>query len=149
MHAWLFSGSSAIGFLISGINQQTEQKTMQAVQFARQPRDGTGLGISGRTRLGVVIAEVEAAYPADAEFKDEQSPDDEPIGGRLAGIGQAITFVGCERFSHVLIRHLPEPNSCVLGVGTRRHCVIQLDVDIRTLIETKVFRRGIRAFSVM
>jgi hypothetical protein len=29
-----------------------------------------------------------------------------------------------ERLSHVLIRHLPPPNSCVLGIGTRTRCAI-------------------------
>ena len=50
-----------------------------------------------------------------------------------------------ERLAHVLIRHLPTPNLCVLGNETRSHCVIQLDVDRRTLIETKRFRREFRA----
>src|SRR3974377_2205653 len=68
----------------------------------------------------------EVAKVADAEPGVEQSPDDEPFGGRLAGVGQPIRLFGGERFSHVLIRHLSPSKSCVLGVGTRSHCVFQL-----------------------
>ena len=57
----------------------------------------------------------EAAQFADAEPGVEQGSDDEPLGGRLTGIGQAIRLVGGERLSDVLIRHLPPPNWCVLG----------------------------------
>jgi hypothetical protein len=56
----------------------------------------------------------------------EQGPDDESLGGCLAGVGQAIRFVSGQRLSHVLIRHLPSPNSCVLGVGTRSRCAFPL-----------------------
>jgi len=45
----------------------------------------------------------EAAKLADAEPVVEQGPDDEPLGGCLAGVEQAIRFFGGERFSHVLI----------------------------------------------
>src|SRR3954462_15403458 len=38
------------------------------------------------------------------------------------------------RLAHVLIRHLLTPNLCVLGNEKRSHCVIQRDVDRRTLI---------------
>ena len=48
----------------------------------------------------------EVAKLADAEPGVEQGLDDEPLGGCLAGVGQTIRFVGDERFSHVLIRHL-------------------------------------------
>ena len=65
----------------------------------------------------------EVAKLADAEPGVEQSPDDEPFGGRLAGVGPTIRLFGGERFSHVLIRHLSPSKSCVLGVGTRSHCV--------------------------
>ena len=58
----------------------------------------------------------EGAKLADAEPGVEQGPDDEPLGGRLAGIGQTIRFFSSERFSHVLIRHLSPRNSCVFGV---------------------------------
>src|SRR5271166_6236379 len=58
----------------------------------------------------------EGAKLADAEPGVEQGPDDEPLGGRLAGIGQTIRFFGSKRFSHVLIRHLSPRNSCVFGV---------------------------------
>ena len=44
---------------------------------------------------------------------------------RLAGVGETIGFVGGERFSHVLIRHLPPPKSCVVGVGPRSRCVFR------------------------
>ena len=47
----------------------------------------------------------EVAKLADAEPGVEQAPDDEPFGGRLAGIGQTIRFFGSERLSHLLIRH--------------------------------------------
>src|SRR5208337_3901316 len=67
----------------------------------------------------------EAAQLADAEPRVEQGPDDEPLGGCLAGVGQAIKFVRRERLSHVLIRHLPPPNSCVFGVGTRSRCAFR------------------------
>src|SRR4051794_33450675 len=68
----------------------------------------------------------EVAKLANAEPGVEQGPDDELLGGCLAGIGQSIRFVGRERLSHVLIRHLPPPKSCVLGVGTRSHCAFLL-----------------------
>src|SRR5271166_4474224 len=68
----------------------------------------------------------EGAKLADAEPGVEQSPDDEPFGGRLAGVGQTIRLFGGERFSHVLIRRLLPSKSCVLGVGTRSHCAFQL-----------------------
>src|SRR5208282_6326137 len=68
----------------------------------------------------------EVAQLADAEPGVEQSPDDEPFGGRLTGLGQTIRLVGGERFSHVLIRHLSPSKSYVLGVGTRSHCAFQL-----------------------
>ncbi len=63
---------------------------------------------------------------ADAEPGVEQGPDDAPFGGRLSGVGQRIRFVGNERFSHVLIRHLSPRNSCVLGIGTRNRCAFLL-----------------------
>ena len=44
----------------------------------------------------------EVAKLADAEPGVEQSPDDEPFGGRLAGVGQAIRLFGGERLSHVI-----------------------------------------------
>src|SRR5271154_6662024 len=68
----------------------------------------------------------EAAKLADAESCIEQGPDDESLGRCLAGVGQAIRFGGGQRLSHVLIRHIPSPNSCVLGVGTRSRCAFQL-----------------------
>src|SRR5271157_3972776 len=68
----------------------------------------------------------EVAKLADAEPGVEQSPDDEPFGGRLTGLGQTIRLVVGERFSYVLIRHLSPSKSCVLGVGTRSHCAFQL-----------------------
>ena len=67
----------------------------------------------------------EVAQLADAEAGVEQGPDDEPLGGRLAGVGQAVGLVGGEGFSHVLIRHLPPPKSCVLGVGPRSRCAFR------------------------
>src|SRR4030088_3149593 len=56
---------------------------------------------------------------ADAEPGVETGPDDERLGGRLAGVGQTIRFFGRERSSHVLMRDLSTSKSCVLGVGSR------------------------------
>ena len=67
----------------------------------------------------------DAAQLADAEPGVEEGPDDEPLGGRLAGVGQAIRFVGGERLSHVLIRHLPPPKSRVVEVGPRSRCAFR------------------------
>ena len=67
----------------------------------------------------------EAAQLADAEAGVEEGPDDEPLGGRLAGVGQAVGLVGGERLSHISIRHLPPPKSCVVGVGPRSRCVFR------------------------
>ena len=53
----------------------------------------------------------EAAKLADAEAGIEEGPDNESLGGGLAGVGEAIRFVGGERISHVLIRHIPSPKS--------------------------------------
>ena len=79
-------------------------------------------GGSGSWRETMTIGRNFAAQPrsanhaklADAEPGVEQGPDDEPFGGRLAGVGQTISIFGGERFSHVLIRHLSPSKSCVL-----------------------------------
>lgn len=41
------------------------------------------------------------------------------------GIGQAIGFDDRDRLARVLIRPIPAPNSCVLGVGPRNQCAIR------------------------
>src|SRR5512135_3401622 len=71
------------------------------------------------------IPRCEAAQLADAETGVEEGPDDEPLGGRLAGVGQAVRLVGREWLSPVLIRHLPPPKSCVVGVGPRSRCAFR------------------------
>ena len=67
----------------------------------------------------------EVAKLAAAEPGVEQSPDDEPFGGRLTGIGQTIRLFGGEWFPHVLIRRLSPSKSCVLVVGTRSRCTFR------------------------
>jgi hypothetical protein len=41
------------------------------------------------------------------------------------GVGQAITFDDRDRLARVLIRPIPAPKSCVLGVGPRNQCAIR------------------------
>ena len=69
------------------------------------------------SRLPEDVLRGKATKLADAEPGVEQGPDDEPLGGRLAGVGQMIRFFGGERLSHVLIRHLPPRNCASLGLG--------------------------------
>src|SRR5438874_13368791 len=45
-----------------------------------------------------------------------------PLG---PGIGQAIRFDDRDRLARVLIRPIPAPNSCVLGVGPCNQCAIR------------------------
>src|SRR3954453_22900910 len=45
-----------------------------------------------------------------------------PLG---PGLGQAIRFDDRDRLARVLIRPIPAPNSCVLGVGPRNECAIR------------------------
>src|SRR5262249_21127041 len=82
-----------------------------------------GAGLALDPELAPVPEDVpgsEAAQRACAEAGVEDGPGAEPLGGRLAGVGQAVRLFGGERLSHVLIRHLPPPKSCVVGVGRRR-----------------------------
>ena len=65
-----------------------------------------------------------------------------PLGGRLAGVVQMIRFFGGERLSHVLIRHLPPPKSCVFGVGIRTHCDFQLPGYLHLRGAEVAFARG-------
>ena len=46
------------------------------------------------------------------------------------------------------MRPFPPPNLCVLAGGRRSHCVIQLGVDRRTLIESRPCGREIQSFSI-
>jgi hypothetical protein len=45
----------------------------------------------------------QAAQLADAETGVEQGPDDEPLGGRLAGVGEAVGLLGGEGLANVLV----------------------------------------------
>src|SRR5262249_44865511 len=55
------------------------------------------------------VAGCEVTQLADAEAGVEEGPDDEPLGGRLTGVRQAVRFGGGARLSHVLIRQMPPP----------------------------------------
>ncbi len=77
---------------------------------------------------------------AHAEPRVEQGPDDESLGGCLAGVGQTIRFFGSERFSHVLIRHLSPRNSCIIGVGIRSRCAFQLPGHPQCMVRGGGFR---------
>ena len=48
----------------------------------------------------------QVAQLADAEAGVEEGPDDELLGGRLAGVGQAVGLLGGEGLADVLVGHL-------------------------------------------
>jgi hypothetical protein len=47
----------------------------------------------------------QVAQLADAEAGVEQGPDDELLGGRLAGVGEAVGLLGGEGLADVLVGH--------------------------------------------
>ena len=52
----------------------------------------------------------QVAQLADAEAGVEQGPDDELLGGRVAGVGEPVGLVGGEGLADVLVGHLsPRP----------------------------------------
>ncbi len=52
----------------------------------------------------------------------EQGPDDGPLGGCIAGVGEEVGFLGDEGLPDARIGHRSPLESCASGSETRREC---------------------------
>jgi hypothetical protein len=75
--------------------------------------------------LGVEVAEF-----ADAQPGVEQGPDDESLGGRLAGVGESVSFLDGEQLPDERVGHLFPGNCASLRL---EHTVAALSVFQATL----------------
>jgi len=67
-----------------------------------------GTALAADAELALLPEDVlggQGAQLTDAEAGVEQGPDDELLGGRLAGVGEAVGLFGGKRLTDVLIGH--------------------------------------------